>query len=115
MPEALPTISGRVLAVFCGLLRIAQDREAELGLAASITSGCQLKPMFMRAGDLMTVLLLAWLDAHPHNLKHAVEKAVAALQGVLQATAEAAGDAAFTKERDAKVRAAAFSPFIDGG
>ena len=51
----------------------------------------------------MTVLLLAWLDAHPHNLQHAVEKAVAALQGVLQATAEAAGDAAFAKERDAKV------------
>ena len=51
----------------------------------------------------MTVLLLAWLDRHPRNLKRAVEKAVAALQGVLQATARAAGEAAFTKERDAKV------------
>jgi hypothetical protein len=51
----------------------------------------------------MTVLLLAWLDRHPRNLKHAVEKAVAALQAVLQATARAAGEAAFTKERDAKV------------
>lgn len=52
----------------------------------------------------MTALLLAWLDKHPSNLKAAVEKAVAGLQGILQATAKAAGNAAFAKERDAKVQ-----------
>ena len=46
---------------------------------------------------------MAWMDKHPGNLKAAVEKAVAGLQGILQATAKAAGDAALAKERDAKV------------
>lgn len=58
------------------------------------------------AGDLLTALLMAWMDKHPSNLKAAVEKAVAGLQGVLQATAEAAGDAASAKERDSKVHTA---------
>ena len=56
------------------------------------------------AGDLLTALLMAWMDKHPSNLKAAVEKAVAGLQGILQATAKAAGDAAVAKERDSKVR-----------
>ncbi|EIE20641.1 pyridoxal kinase [Coccomyxa subellipsoidea C-169] len=59
---------------------------------------------FTGTGDLMTVLLLAALDKQPRNLKGAVEKAVATLQAVLQATVKAAGQSAFTSERDAKVR-----------
>lgn len=55
------------------------------------------------AGDLMTVLLLAALDRQPRNLKGAVEKAVAILQAVLQATVKAAGQSAFAVERNAKV------------
>ena len=51
----------------------------------------------------MTVLLLASLDKQPNNLKGAVEKSVATLQAVLSATVKAAGESAFTKERDAKV------------
>jgi hypothetical protein len=55
------------------------------------------------AGDLMTVLLLAALDRQPRNLKGAVEKAVATLQAMLQATVKAAGQSAFAAERTAKV------------
>lgn len=55
------------------------------------------------AGDLMTVLLLAALDRQPRNLKGAVEKAVAILQAMLQATVKAAGQSAFAVERNAKV------------
>ena len=56
----------------------------------------------------MTALLLAWLDKHPRSLKTAVEKAVAGLQAVLQATVKSAGDSAFAADRDAKVS----QPFI---
>lgn len=49
------------------------------------------------------VLLLANLDKHPGQLKTAVEKSLASLQGILQATLKAAGDAAFAEVRDAKV------------
>ena len=59
--------------------------------------------MAPRAGDLLTVLLLARLDRQPRNLKAAVESAVASLQAVLQATVKAAGESAFATERDAKV------------
>lgn len=55
----------------------------------------------------MTALLLAWLDKHPHSLKVAVEKAVAGLQAVLQATVESAGQSAFAADREAKVNALA--------
>ena len=48
-------------------------------------------------------LLLANLDKNPGQLKIAVEKALASLQAVLQATMQAAGDAAFAEVRDAKV------------
>ncbi len=58
----------------------------------------------------MTVLLLAALDKQPRNLKGAVEKAVATLQAVLQATVKAAGQSAFTSERDAKVRHSSLRP-----
>lgn len=57
----------------------------------------------MLAGDLIVVLLLANLDKNPGQLKTAVEKALASLQAVLQATMQAAGDAAFAEVRDAKV------------
>ncbi len=49
------------------------------------------------------VLLLANLDKHPGQLKTAVEKSLASLQGILQATVKAAGEAAFATVRDAKV------------
>lgn len=52
----------------------------------------------------MTVLLLAALDMQPNNLMAAVERAVASLQAVLQATVKAAGESAFTATRDAKVK-----------
>jgi len=55
------------------------------------------------AGDLIVALLLANLDKNPGQLKIAVEKALASLQAVLQATMRAAGDAAFAEVRDAKV------------
>lgn len=58
---------------------------------------------FTGTGDLLTALLLAELDKQPRNLIAAVEGAIASLQGVLQATIEAAGESAFAKERDAKV------------
>ncbi|KAK9901557.1 hypothetical protein WJX75_001740 [Coccomyxa subellipsoidea] len=58
---------------------------------------------FTGTGDLMTVLLLAALDRQPRNLKGAVEKAVATLQAMLQATVKAAGQSAFAAERTAKV------------
>ena len=58
------------------------------------------------AGDLITVLLLAFLDKNPGQLKNAVERALASLQAVLQATVKASGDAAFAKVRDAKVGSA---------
>ena len=49
------------------------------------------------------VLLLANIDKHPGQLKLAVESSLASLQGILQATVKAAGDAAFATVRDAKV------------
>ena len=49
------------------------------------------------------VLLLANFDKHPGQLKLAVENSLASLQGILQATVKAAGDAAFATVRDAKV------------
>lgn len=64
----------------------------------------------MLAGDLLTVLLLARLDKEPGRLKSAVERALASLQAVLQATRQAAGDAAFAKDRDAKVSRSELSP-----
>lgn len=46
------------------------------------------------AGDLLAALLLARIHQSPDNLAAAVELAVAGLQGVLAATATAAGAAA---------------------
>ena len=58
---------------------------------------------WLRAGDLMTALLLARLHERPDNLRAAVEAAVAGLQAVLQRTVEAAGDAARSKEATSEV------------
>lgn len=55
------------------------------------------------AGDLLTALLLARLHTDPDNMQHAVEQAVASLQAVLLASAEASGEAAHSKERTAQV------------
>jgi hypothetical protein len=55
---------------------------------------------------LVTVLLLAFLDKYPGQLKTAVERALASLQGVLQATIQASGNAAFARVRDGKVGSA---------
>lgn len=57
----------------------------------------------LHAGDLLTALLLAWLDKLPGDLAAAVEHALAGLQGVLQATATACGDVAKTTEHSAQV------------
>jgi predicted deacylase len=54
-------------------------------------------------GDLMTALLLGWSARLPGRLRDAVLHAVAALQGVLAVTAEAAGPAARATERSAEV------------
>ena len=51
----------------------------------------------------MTALLLANLHKDPGNMAHAVEKALASLQAVLQASAEASGDSAHMKERTSQV------------
>ena len=55
------------------------------------------------AGDLLTALLLAKLHQQPDHMQHAVEHAIASLQGVLLATVEAAGGAAHVKDRTAEV------------
>ncbi len=49
------------------------------------------------------MLLLARLKEHPNNLKLALELAIGSLQGVLQATFEAAGDAVASTERTSEV------------
>jgi pyridoxal/pyridoxine/pyridoxamine kinase len=54
-------------------------------------------------GDLMTALLLAWLEKHPRNLRHAVESALAGLQGVLQRTHEMSGLTSGATEKTAEV------------
>eukprot|EP00877_Chromochloris_zofingiensis_P002856 jgi/Chrzof1/12571/UNPLg00524.t1 len=59
---------------------------------------------FTGTGDLLTALLLAWTFIHPDDIATAVELAIAGLQGVLRATAHAAGPA--IKERSAKAFAA---------
>ena len=51
----------------------------------------------------MTALLLAKLHQQPDNMQHAVEHAIASLQGVLLATVEAAGEASRVKDRTAEV------------
>ena len=43
---------------------------------------------FTGTGDLFSALILAWLSRSPHDLKFAVEKAVAGLQAVLLDTVE---------------------------
>lgn len=54
---------------------------------------------YIHTGDLLTALLLAKLYQQPDNMQHAVEHAIASLQGVLLATVDAAGEAAHAKER----------------
>lgn len=51
----------------------------------------------------MAALLLANLHKDAGNMQHAVEQAIASLQAILLASAEASGDAAHAKERTAKV------------
>lgn len=63
----------------------------------------RLEGYFTGTGDLLTALLLAWLDKLPGDLAAAVEHALAGLQGVLQATATACGDVAKTTEHSAQV------------
>lgn len=67
-----------------------------LGVCTTVSGVC--------AGDLLTALLLARLHKDPDNMQHAVEQAVASLQAVLLASAEASGEAAHAKERTAQVR-----------
>ena len=55
------------------------------------------------AGDLLTALLLARLHKDPNNMQYAVEQAVASLQAMLLASAEASGEAAHATERTAEV------------
>ena len=55
------------------------------------------------AGDLLTALLLAKLYSDPDNMQHAVEQALASLQAVLLASAEASGSAAHARDRTAEV------------
>ena len=57
----------------------------------------------LRAGDLLTALLLAWTERHPGDLATAVEKALGALQGVLRVTSAAVAE----EERRAAAEAAA--------
>ena len=59
--------------------------------------------MYVCAGDLLTALLLARLYKDPDNMQYAVEQAVASLQAVLLASAEASGKAAHATERTAEV------------
>lgn len=65
-----------------------------------------MPPALRDAGDLLSALLLAWLQRYPEDMARAVEAAVAGLQAVLQATARECGPAAMTKERSAAVCAA---------
>lgn len=65
------------------------------GLHTAVSGTC--------AGDLLAALLLARLHKHPDNMQHAVEQAVASLQAVLLASADASGEAAHAKERTAQV------------
>jgi pyridoxal/pyridoxine/pyridoxamine kinase len=52
------------------------------------------------AGDLLAALLLARIHQQPDQLSSAVELAVAGLQGVLEATAVAAGPAVTAADKD---------------
>lgn len=61
-------------------------------------------PPLATTGDLLSALLLAWLECYPNNLGAAVEAAVGGLQSVLRATAEACGPEAMRAERSAQVR-----------
>lgn len=72
---------------------------------SSFTLGCIDLLIFSSvfAGDLLTALLLARLHKNPDNMQHAVEQAVASLQAVLVASAEASGEAAHATERTAEV------------
>jgi pyridoxal/pyridoxine/pyridoxamine kinase len=54
------------------------------------------------SGDLLAALLLARIHQQPDKLAAAVELAVAGLQGVLAATAAAAGPAATAAGADEK-------------
>ncbi|KAL3152275.1 hypothetical protein ABBQ32_001349 [Trebouxia sp. C0010 RCD-2024] len=96
-------------------IRLA-ELQGELLLVASTQAkqkaGCPTRvqvniPMldayFTGTGDLLAALLLARLHKHPDNMQHAVEQAVASLQAVLLASADASGEAAHAKERTAQV------------
>jgi hypothetical protein len=48
-----------------------------------------MSTLYCPAGDLLSALLLARLDATPDNLKQAVEVAIASLQGIVLKTYEA--------------------------
>ena len=55
------------------------------------------------AGDLLTALLLAWLHKLPGDMASAVEHALAGVQNILQATADACGEYATVQERSSQV------------
>ena len=61
----------------------------------------RLDAYYTGTGDLMTALLLAFINEEPHNLAAAVEKAVAGVQGVLQITIDA-GKAAPPDDKSAE-------------
>lgn len=96
-------------------IRLQQDPDKLLLIASTRLpqrAGCpaqlqvlipKLDGYFTGTGDLLTALLLAWLHKHPDDLQAVVENAIGTLQGVLLSTAEAAGNAASSKEHSAEV------------
>lgn len=87
------------------LLLIASTQISQQpGCSSSIQATIPLlDAYFTGTGDLMAALLLANLYKDAGNMQHAVEQAIASLQAILLASAEASGDAAHAKERTAKV------------
>ena len=101
------TIATQHAVCFCMAFCCSICRSHHLCLLVSYrdTAGCihMHEVCLPLAGDLMTALLLAHLHKDPGNLQRAVEQALASLQALLAASAEAAGDAAHSKERTAQV------------
>jgi len=76
--------------------KVPQSKGSHASIQMSIP---MIHAYFTGTGDLLTALLLAKLHQQPDHMQHAVEHAIASLQGVLLATVEAAGEAAHVKDR----------------